>query len=260
MADNANPLSLIEQAKKLAAFQAVDDHVKDGQVVGIGSGSTVVYAVERIGQRVRDEGLNLVCIPTSFQAKNLIISNKLQLTELDVHFPIDVTIDGCDECDKDLNLIKGGGGCLLQEKIVASASKKLVIIADYTKDSTYLGEKWKKGVPLEISRIGLRVVKNKLNTFGKDVMMTDTDVAQLRLAVKKMGPVVTDNDNFIIDFQIAELFQPEKLEPSYMEKFLKTIPGVLETGLFLGMASQVYFGMQDGTVKTQKVERKQLVY
>lgn len=252
----------MNKPKKQAAFRAVDEHVKDCQVVGIGSGSTVVYAVERIAQRVRDEGLNLVCIPTSFQAKNLIISNQLRLSELDVHFPIDVTIDGCDECDKELNLIKGGGGCQLQEKIIASASRKLVIIADYTKDSSYLGEKWKKGIPLEVSRIALRVVTNKLNTFGKEVMRTESEVALLRLAKAKMGPVITDTDNFIIDFQIGDLFRPGpgNLEPSNVETILKTIPGVLETGLFLGMACQIYFGMEDGTVQTRKVERNPLVY
>jgi len=245
-------MSLIEQAKKLAARRAVDDHVKDGQVVGIGSGSTVVYAAERLGERVKEEGLKVICIPTSFQAKNLIVDNNLALSDLDVHTSIDVTIDGCDECDGKLNLIKGGGGCLLQEKIVAAASKKLIIVADYTKDSTYLGEKWKKGIPLEVSSLGWKVVERKCNDLSL-AWGSNTGLAAVRMAVKKMGPVVTDNGNFIIDFNIGELNKDARqdLPPSKIEAALKGIPGILETGLFVDMAQQVYFGQEDGTVKTR---------
>lgn len=104
----------VEIAKKLAAFKAVDDCVKDNTVVGIGSGSTIVYAVERLKQRVQDENLHIICIPTSFQARQLIIQNGLQLGELEINPVIDCAIDGADEVDDQLTLIKGGGGCLLQ--------------------------------------------------------------------------------------------------------------------------------------------------
>lgn len=104
----------LEKAKEIAACRAVDDYVKDGTAIGIGSGSTVVYAVKRLGERVKAEGLKVVCVPTSFQARQLIISNGLILGDLETNPVLDVTIDGADEVDKDMTLIKGGGGCLLQ--------------------------------------------------------------------------------------------------------------------------------------------------
>jgi len=137
---------------------------------------------------------------------------------------------------------------------VASATEKLIIIADQTKDSTYLGEKWKKGIPLEVSQFGWRVVVDKLNRAGTLLLGYDSDkLAQIRLAEKKMGPVVTDTGNFIVDFKIENLFQsPESLHsPKSLEASLKTIPGILETGLFIGMAHQIYFGREDGTVTSR---------
>lgn len=139
---NFSNMAGVEEAKKLAAYQAVDDYIKTGYIVGIGSGSTVVYAVERLAQRVQAEKLTVSCVPTSFQARQLVVQHKLTLTDLDVSPELDVCIDGADEVDSNLTLIKGGGGCLLQEKIVASCAKKLIIIADYTKNSCNLGEQF----------------------------------------------------------------------------------------------------------------------
>lgn len=110
---NYSKMSL-EQAKKIAAEKAIDEHIKDNMVVGIGSGSTIVYGVNRLAERVKNENLNIICIPTSFQAKQLIVQNKLVLGELERNPVLDVAIDGADECDLALNCIKGGGGCLLQ--------------------------------------------------------------------------------------------------------------------------------------------------
>lgn len=104
----------LESAKKLAAYKAVDECVQNNTVIGVGSGSTIVYAVERLRQRVNDEKLNVTCIPTSFQARQLIIENKLALGDLETHPELDCAIDGADEVDAKLTLIKGGGGCLLQ--------------------------------------------------------------------------------------------------------------------------------------------------
>lgn len=109
----------VETAKKLAAYKAVDECVRDNIVLGIGSGSTVVYAVERLAERINKEHLNIICIPTSFQARQLILQNKLQLGELEINPEIDCVIDGADEVDADMTLIKGGGGCLLQ--VISSA-------------------------------------------------------------------------------------------------------------------------------------------
>ena len=124
-------LSPIEASKKLAAFKSIDNHVRDGDVVGIGSGSTIVYAVERLSERVKSEGIKVRCIPTSFQARQLIQTHGLILSSLETDPRCSVTIDGCDEADSDLTLIKGGGGCLAQEKVVAYYSDLFVTIADY---------------------------------------------------------------------------------------------------------------------------------
>nr|CAI5844002.1 unnamed protein product [Callosobruchus analis] len=152
---------LVQNAKKAAAYAAVDQHVKTDYIVGIGSGSTVVFAVERLAERVKKENLKVKCIPTSFQARQLIIDHKLTLTDLDVDPVLDVCIDGADEVDSNMTLIKGGGGCLLQEKIVASNAKKLIIIADYTKDSEKLGDQYKKGIPIEVVPIAYVPIMKK---------------------------------------------------------------------------------------------------
>lgn len=114
---SSTKMSINESAKKIAAERAIDQHVTDNIKVGIGSGTTVVYAVHRLAERVKSEGLNVICVPTSFQAKQLIVQNGLILGDLESNPELDVAIDGADECDAELNCIKGGGGCLLQVKI-----------------------------------------------------------------------------------------------------------------------------------------------
>ncbi|CAG9856650.1 unnamed protein product [Phyllotreta striolata] len=230
----------LQEAKKLAAYKAVDDHVQDNLIVGVGSGSTAVLAVERMMERVRNEHLNIKCIPTSFQARQLIIQSQLPLTNLEINPEIDVTIDGADEVDENLTCIKGGGACFLQEKIVAYNSKKLVIIADYTKDSVKLGQQWKKGIPLEVDPMAYYTVKTKIEkTMGGE--------AELRIGKMKAGPVITDGGNFILDWKD---FNPESNWEEVNMELLK-IPGLFETGLFVDMAVVAYFGMSDGTVKVR---------
>lgn len=225
-----------EIGKKAAATKAVDENIHKGQVVGIGSGSTIVFAVERIAERNHKEDLELVCIPTSFQARQLIQDHGLTLGSLETSPEIDVAIDGADEVDKDINLIKGGGGCLMQEKIIASCAREFYIIADNRKDSENLGTTWKKGVPIEVLPMAYKPVQMKINhMLGGE--------ANLRMASRKAGPVVTDNGNFIVDW----VFQGPQ-DWTSVEAKLKKIPGVIETGLFLGMARKVYFGTGDGQV------------
>lgn len=232
----------VESAKRLAAYKAVDNHVSNGDVVGIGSGSTVVYAVDRLAERVSKENLQVICIPTSFQARQLIISNNLTLSDLEVHPEVDITIDGADEVDSNLSLIKGGGGCLLQEKIVASCSKKMVVIADYTKNSQKLGEQYKKGIPIEVSPMAYAPIQQKIhNLYGGRLT--------LRMAVNKAGPVVTDNGNFILDWVDYD----QNLDWKKVNADIISIPGVVETGLFINLACKAYFGMADGTIKEQIV-------
>jgi len=229
---------LIEKGKESAAIKAVDENVKKGMVLGIGSGSTVVYAVKRIAELNNESDLELKCIPTSFQAYNLIIDNGLNLVSIDMYPVIDLDIDGADEIDKDLNAIKGGGGCLVQEKIIASISKNFILIADYRKDSQSFGENWKKGIPIEIIPLARVPLMKKFEELGGKPI--------LRMAKAKAGPLVTDNGNFIIDVDFGIIKNPSEIN----EKLL-TIPGVVDTGLFIGMASKAYFGQKDGSVTTR---------
>ncbi|KAJ0179322.1 hypothetical protein K1T71_005034 [Dendrolimus kikuchii] len=227
----------LEQAKQVAACRAVDEFVTSNCIFGVGSGSTVVYAVQRLAERVETEHLKVTCIPTSFQAKQLIIKHNLTLGELDTNPSLDVTIDGADEVDSNMTLIKGGGGCLLQEKIIASCSKKLIVIADYTKDSVKLGDRYKKGIPIEVVPMAYVPIKNKiLAMYGGEI--------KLRNAVAKAGPVVTDNGNFILDW----VFTDKDLDWQKVNINIKMIPGVVETGLFVNMCHKAYFGQPEGNV------------
>ncbi|XP_005517987.1 PREDICTED: ribose-5-phosphate isomerase isoform X1 [Pseudopodoces humilis] len=214
--------------------------LQNNQVLGIGSGSTIVHAVQRLAERVKEENLTIVCIPTSFQARQLILQNGLTLSDLDRNPELDVAIDGADEVDSDLNLIKGGGGCLTQEKIVAGFAKCFIVIADYRKKSDSLGEQWKKGVPIEVIPMAYVPVTRALTKkFG--------GVVELRMAVNKAGPVVTDNGNFILDWKFDKVHEWREVNSA-----IKMIPGVVETGLFIDMAEVVYFGMEDGSVSVRE--------
>ena len=230
---------LIELGKKNAAEKAVEENVKKNMVLGIGSGSTVVYAVKKIAEINKKNSLNLKCIPTSFQSYQLIVENGLNLVSLDQYPEIDLDIDGADEIDENLNLIKGGGGCLVQEKIVASNSKKLIIIADFRKNSKNLGENWKRGIPIEVIPLAYVPIMKKLEKLGGKPV--------LRMAQAKAGPLVTDNGNFIIDVDFGVIKNPVELN----EKIL-LIPGIVDTGFFIGMASKVYIGKEDGTIQILK--------
>ncbi|XP_008643338.2 PREDICTED: LOW QUALITY PROTEIN: ribose-5-phosphate isomerase [Corvus brachyrhynchos] len=214
--------------------------LQNNQVLGIGSGSTIVHAVQRLAERVKEENLAIVCIPTSFQARQLILQNGLTLSDLDRNPELDVAIDGADEVDSDLNLIKGGGGCLTQEKIVAGFAKCFIVIADYRKKSDNLGEQWKKGVPIEVIPMAYVPVTRALTKkFG--------GVVELRMAVNKAGPVVTDNGNFILDWKFDKVHEWREVNSA-----IKMIPGVVETGLFVDMAEVVYFGMEEGSVSVRE--------
>lgn len=236
-------MSKVEDAKKSAAYKAVDDYVKDGMTLGIGSGSTVVYAVQRLTEKIRKEHLNVVCIPTSFQARKLITEHNLMLGSLDTNFELDVVIDGADEADSNLTLIKGGGGCLLQEKIVAHNSKTMIVIADFTKKVINLGDKWRKGIPIEVLPMAYVPIKNEIEKMFQGE-------CNLRMAVCKSGPCVTDNGNFILDWKFTET------RYNWRDLNLKilSIPGVIETGLFINMAEKAYFGMADGSIEEKEVK------
>lgn len=239
---SASSLPPLEQAKQRAAHQAVDAHIKSGMRVGIGSGSTVVYAVERLEQRRHSEGLEVTCVPSSFQATALITKAGLTLSDLSRTPHLDVAIDGADEVDAALNCIKGGGGCMLQEKIVVSCAAKFIVVADARKDSAKLATQWTKGIPLEVIPSAHVPVCNALRAMG--------GTPTLRMAgASKAGPVVTDNGNFVVDVVMNGGKPIEVSEVAELDRKLQDIVGVVETGLFVGRAAEAYFGQEDGSVK-----------
>ncbi len=217
----------VEAAKRKAALEAVK-HIKDGFIVGLGSGSTAAIAIEALGERKRKEKLSILGVPTSYQAFLLAVKHGIAVTTLEEHDVIDVTIDGADQIDPKLNLIKGMGAALAREKIVASASKMNVIIADERKKVMVLGEN-EHPVPVEVLPFAIALVKHRIEEFGGK--------AVLREGKGKVGPVITDNGNIIIDASFGPINDAAKLE-----KKLKMIPGVVETGLFIGLANTAYIG------------------
>ncbi|MHA2176445.1 MAG: ribose 5-phosphate isomerase A [Candidatus Hodarchaeales archaeon] len=228
----------IEQAKKIAAELAVEENVRKDIILGIGSGSTIIHAVRRIKDMDSEITSSIICIPTSYQSKQLLIEHGLTIGSLDQYSDIDITIDGADEIDDDLNLIKGGGGCLVQEKIVASNSRSFILIADWRKKSSQLGEKWRTGIPVEIIPQAQKPMLQKLKNLGGEPI--------LRKAVSKMGPVVTDNGNFIIDVDFGKISNPSRLHCQ-----LKLLTGVVDSGLFVKMTTKAYIGQSNGKVHTQ---------
>ncbi|CAH8546315.1 unnamed protein product [Heterobilharzia americana] len=232
-------LTDIEYAKSNACKSAVNDWLKDNQCIGLGSGTTIKYAVEYIAEKVHTENLQIQCIPTSFQvSRQLLINYRLPVVDLDICEQIDVTFDGADEVDDDVNLIKGGGGCLLQEKIVASCSTNFIVIIDEQKCSEKLGSHWTKGLPIEVIPMAFKPIQTRIEKlFGGKTT--------LRQATSKMGPVVTDNGNFLIDWKFDTNKQYHWPE---VDIELSRIPGIVGTGLFINMTRQVYIGYLNGTV------------
>ncbi|CDS35896.1 ribose 5 phosphate isomerase [Echinococcus multilocularis] len=235
-------MASVEVGKKCAAYKAVDEWLMDEQVVGIGSGTTVVYAVERIAELVTKHQYKIQCIPTSYQALQLIKAAKLPLTSLTDHPLLDVAFDGVDEITPEFASIKGGGGCLIQEKIVDANAKYFIAVADEGKLSKYLGEHWARGLPIEVIPIAATPIKLEIEKrFGGEV--------NIRMGVAKMGPVISDNGNFIMDWK----FEPTpSIDWQQINVELNMIPGVVGTGLFLGTAHQAYLGTTDGRVSVLK--------
>jgi ribose 5-phosphate isomerase A len=227
----------IEKEKKNAALEAVK-HVKDGFIVGLGSGSTAAYAIEEIGNKMKREELRVLGVPTSYQAFTLAVKHGIPVTTLEEHPTLDLTIDGADQIDEKLNLIKGMGGALAREKIVAFASKKLVIVADENKKVKVLGEN-NHPVPIEVLPLAAPVLMRKIKEIGGK--------PTLREGTKKVGPVITDNGNVIIDVDFGLIHNPEKLE-----RELKMLSGVVETGLFVKMAKLVFVGKRSSVEKLEK--------
>src|SRR5580693_275862 len=205
--------------EKEAAARAGLAFVKDGQVVGLGTGSTAAYFIRLLGEQVA-KGLRIRGIPTSVRSGELATSLGIPLTTLDECQEIDVTVDGADEVDPELRLIKGGGGALLREKIVASATRQFVIVADATKRVPVLG---KFPLPVEVIKFAQALVRKKIEALGAAV--------ELRLG-KDGKPYLTDENNHILDCRFGQI--PDANELAWK---LSDMPGVVEHGLFIGMAS-----------------------
>ena len=220
---------VLSNSRLNAAKSAASVIPKEG-AIGLGSGSTVAIFVEELSRRTNLGEVSLSVVPSSYQAYQLAVKYQIPLTNLDSTPELLLTVDGADEVDRNLNLIKGGGGALFQEKIVAFASKKLVIIIDESKIVEKLGSKFP--VPIEVLPFSLGVVKKAITKMGITPI--------LREAKEKMGPVVTDNGNFIIDLKFSQPIN--NLEKLAID--LKMIPGVVETGLFVGMTDEVHVGTE----------------
>ncbi|MCL2157072.1 MAG: ribose-5-phosphate isomerase RpiA [Methanobrevibacter sp.] len=214
--------------KMLAAYEAGDE-IKDGQIIGLGTGSTTHYFIEKIGMRIQEEGISVMGVPTSYQSFILAKQWKIPLTTLEEH-DVDIAVDGADEIDPDFNLIKGGGGAHTLEKIVDYSAEELIIIADDSKKVNKLG---KFPVPLEIIHQSTKLVFDSLKDMGGE--------PKIRMATEKDGPVISDNGNFIIDVNFGEIDNPIQLE-----KDLNSIPGVVENGIFSQMVDKVILGTSNG--------------
>lgn len=219
---------MANENEKEAAGRAAAKLVRDGDVVGLGTGSTAYFAVVALGERVKAE-LKIVGIPTSIQTAELARAVGIPLTTLDEHPEIDITIDGADEVDPQLNLIKGGGGALLREKVVASVTKRMVVVADSGKIVSALG---KFPLPVEIISFARTVVERKIATLG----------ASTKLRTKPDGsPFLTDNGNQILDCSFGKIADPARLAQE-----LNGTAGVVEHGLFIGLAKLALVGRGDG--------------
>ncbi len=209
--------------KRKAAQQAAT-FIRSGQVVGLGEGSTANFAIQRLAELLRSGELqDIVCIPTSLRVEKLACELAIPLTTFAEHPVIDITIDGADEVDPDLNLIKGGGGALFREKIVAQASRREIIVIDETKYSQVLGTNW--AVPVEVLPFGWHSQRDFLTSLGAEVTLRLTESGQ---------PFVTDQGNLIVDCDFGPIPEPAELS----EQLCRRV-GIVEHGLFLKLATEV---------------------
>jgi ribose 5-phosphate isomerase A len=220
--------------KKITGYEAAKE-VMDGQVIGLGTGSTTHYFIEKLGMRLKEEELDIMGIPTSYQSFFLAKDWNIPITTLEEH-DVDIAVDGADEVDPALNLIKGGGAAHTLEKIVDYSADRFIVIVDDSKMVKTLGA---FPVPVEVIPAASRIVTHILEDMGA--------ATSIRMAERKDGPVITDNGNFVIDAEFGVLNDPEDLEIE-----LNSIPGVVENGIFSGVVDQVFVGTPDGIEKISK--------
>jgi len=237
-----------DELKRLVGYKAVDDYVKSGTVIGLGTGSTAAYAVERVGQKLKSGELkDIIAIPTSIRTKEQAEALGIPLATLDTHSDIDVAIDGADEVDPQLNLVKGGGGALFREKIVEMCAKKFIVIVDESKMCAGFGPGFP--VPVEIVPFchehTMREIAKLPALAGCEPILRLGNVANNKPDGDK--PAITDNGNYIVDLKFTS---PIK-DPVVAGKQLKDTVGVVDHGLFTGITTAVIIAGADGiTVRT----------
>lgn len=214
--------------------------VGHGDVVGLGTGSTAEFMIEELGRRVREEQLDIVGIPTSFDASALARGSGIPTGALDDVERVDIALDGADEIDPAMNLIKGRGAAHLREKIVDGMAERFIVIVDESKLVERLGTK--SPVPLEVLPMAVQPVMRAVESMGGEPV--------LRMAVHKDGPVITDQGNMVVDARFAGID-----DPGGLERALNNIPGILENGLFVGLATEVLVGRISGEGRIE-VERR----
>ena len=234
-------LSPIDKAKFVAAKKAVE-FVEDGMRVGLGTGSTAAWMVRCLGEMVRDEGLRIKGVPTSVRTAELARNVGIDVISLDDAKWLDLTIDGADEFDGDLNLIKGGGGALLQEKIVATASDQMIVIADVGKEVETLGQ---FALPVEVIPFGWQTTQALI-----EETLVSLDVLGRKSSLRMNGdvPFVTDEGNHILDLHLKRIGNSQQTA-----MVLNQMPGVVENGLFVDICDRVVIGYGDGRVEVRDI-------
>lgn len=225
----------MQNPKQIAGERAAS-YIEDGMNVGLGTGSTAFFAIQKIGQRIKEEGLKLRCIATSDESEKLARALNIPIYDFNEIKELDITIDGADEVDKNYNLIKGGGGALLREKIIAYITKHYIIITDESKVVETLG---RFHLPVEVVQFGWLRTFDHLQKLG----CTPT------LRQKSGQAFITDNGNFILDCDFKKIENPESLQTS-----VHAVPGVVEVGLFVNRTNTLIVGYKDGEVQIFNVK------
>jgi ribose 5-phosphate isomerase A len=235
-----------DAAKYAAGRAAVEKYARDGAQLGLGSGTTSGWFVRALGEKVA-EGLDVVGVPTSTATRDLALSLNIKLIDLnDLTRPLDVTIDGPDEVDRDGDMIKGGGACLLWERLVAEASEKMVCIADDSKLVDHLGN---FPLPIEVIPYGWKATRRSIDELLKDLGYVDPEIVQRE---RKGSPVVTDSGNYILDVRLGKITDKAMLDTN-----LNWLAGVVENGLFTGVASEIIMASPDGAVQIIDLPHRQ---
>ncbi|MEH7829738.1 ribose-5-phosphate isomerase RpiA [Gemmobacter denitrificans] len=234
-------LSPIDKAKFVAAKRAVD-YVETGMKLGLGTGSTAAWMVRCLAERIREEGIRVVGVPTSTRTAELARQLGVPVMSLDEAKWLDLTIDGADEIDAQMNLIKGGGAALLQEKIVATASDQMIVIADAAKEVGHLGA---FPLPVEVIPFGWQTTKALIEETLVSMDVLNRDVT---LRMNGAAPLVTDEANYILDLHLKRIGNPRQLS-----LVLNQIPGVVENGLFIDICDVVVIGHSDGRVAVRDI-------